>query len=148
VSLIDRLPTRRPRPARKHRAVDELERLRLKLQWADLFIKTQRVQLNDAELKLAASGSRQTELEERLLQQQAAITDLTAERDHLLEEVAALKRRFAAQLAADANTHRITVPPMVRPIDGPEDQATGPIDVTTLWDALGIQPVTDPGRIS
>ncbi|MEU9436546.1 hypothetical protein [Streptomyces sp. NPDC048252] len=152
MSLIDRLPTRRPRPARKHRAVDELERLRLKLQWADSLIKTQRVQLNDAELKLAASGSRQIELEERLLQQQAAITDLTAERDHLEREVAALKRRFAAQLAADANTHRITVPPMVRDTSAIEDQATGPINVRSLREAaaaglLGpIHAVTDPGR--
>jgi hypothetical protein len=36
---------------------------------------------------------------------------------------------------------------MVRDISAIEDQATGPIDVKTLWEALGVRPVTDPGRI-
>jgi hypothetical protein len=134
-------------PRSRHRAVDEVDRQKALRVGADLLVRTQRVQLNDLERKLAATGSRQAEAEELVVQQQADIDELTDERDALLAEVAALKRRFAAQLAADANAHRITVPPAIRPIDGPEDQATGPIDVKTLWAALGVQPVTDPGRI-
>jgi hypothetical protein len=134
-------------PRTRHRAIDEVDRQKALRVGADLLVRTQRVQLNDLELKLAASGSRQTEMEERIVQQQAAITDLTAERDHLAEENAALQRRFAAQLAADANAHRITVPPAFRDTSAVEDQATSPIPVRTLWDALGVQPVTDPGRI-
>lgn len=147
MTLTDLLPARRPRPQRKHRAVDEVERLKLKLQWANSLIKTQCVQLDDAEAVRAWTATQLAAAEELVVKQQADLDDLTAERDCLAEEVAALKRRFAAQLAADANTHRITVPPMVRDTSAIEDQATGPIDVRTLWDALGVKAVTDPGRI-
>ncbi|WP_405964780.1 hypothetical protein OG713_34590 [Streptomyces sp. NBC_00723] len=134
-------------PRTRHRAVDEVDRQKALRLGADLRVRTQRVQINDLERKLAATGSRQAEAEELVVQQQATINDLTAERDCLLEEVAALKRRFAPQLAADANAHRVTVPPMIRDTSALEDQATGPIDVRPLWAALGVQAVTDPGRI-
>jgi hypothetical protein len=151
VSLADlipvRLPARKPRPQAKHRAADEVERLRMKLQWAHSLIRTQQVRIDDAEIRNDWTAAQQIAAEELVVQQQAAIDDLTAERDGLLEEVAALKRRFAAQLAADANATRITVPPMIRDTSALEDQATGPIDVRPLWAALGVQAVTDPGRI-
>jgi hypothetical protein len=134
-------------PRTRHRAVDEVDRQKALRVGADLLVRTQRVQIDDLERKLAATGAFRAEAEELVVQQQADIDDLTAERDALLEEAAALKRRFAAQLAADANAHRVTVPPMIRDTSALEDQATGPIPVQALWDALGVQPVTDPGRI-
>ena len=138
ISIFDRTP-RQP----KHSAPAEVERLRQRLKWADLRIKTQCVQLDD-------TAAKQAEAEELVVQQQADIDELTVERDYWRDEALALKARFSAQLAADANAHRITVPPMVRPVDGPEDQATGPIDVRPLWaaaDAGLLGPVTDPGGV-
>jgi hypothetical protein len=49
VSIIDRLPTRRTRPARKHRAADEVERLKFLLGGANALIKGLGVQLDDQE---------------------------------------------------------------------------------------------------
>ncbi|MFF1544138.1 hypothetical protein [Streptomyces sp. NPDC058291] len=135
-------PTRQP----KHSAPAEVDRLRLKLGWANDLIRTQRVQIDDAEKRNDWRASCQAKAEELVVKLQADVDDLTAERDGLAEELAALKRRFAAQLAADANTYRITVPPMVRDTSAIEDQATCPIPVHTLWEALGLGPVTDPGR--
>jgi hypothetical protein len=65
-------------------------------------------------------------------------------------EALALRARLAPFLAAEANSNRIDVPPMVRDTDDPADQATTPIDVRPLWVALGIGPtvaVTNPGHV-
>jgi hypothetical protein len=70
-----------------------------------------------------------------VVQQQADIDDLTAERDHWRDDALALRARFGAQLAAEANANRIDVPPMIRDTSAIEDQATGPIDVRPLWAA-------------
>ncbi|MEZ3180343.1 hypothetical protein KYY02_17110 [Streptomyces pimonensis] len=72
--------------------------------------------------------SKRHEAEEIVVQQLASIEALRAENDQLYAELLALK-------AAAANAGAVTVPPMVRPIDGPEDQATAPIDVRPLWAA-------------
>lgn len=149
MSLIDRLPTRRPRPQAKHRAVDEVERLKLKLQWANALIRTQCVQLDDAEAVRAWTATQQATAEELVVKLQADVDDLTAERDGLLGEVAALKARFAPELAADANATAITVPCGYRDTSAIEDQATGPINVQALWtarDAGLLGPVLDPGH--
>lgn len=53
----------------------------------------------------------------------------------LVAEVNELRAQLAPYLAAEANANRITVPPSIRPISGPEEQATGPIDVRALWNA-------------
>ncbi|MCX4596174.1 hypothetical protein OG819_42935 [Streptomyces sp. NBC_01549] len=58
-----------------------------------------------------------------------------------------LRAQLAPFLAAEANANRVDVPPMVRPIDGPEDQATGPIYVKPLWEALGVH-YAGPGAAS
>lgn len=103
--------------------------------------------------ELTAERGRMTaQFEEAAVAHQAELKDLTAERDHLAGEVAYLREKFAPELAAEANANKVTVPPMVRDTSDPADQATGPIDVTTLWAArdaglLGIGPVLDPGRI-
>lgn len=135
VSLLPvRLELRR-RPTRKHRAVDEVSRLRGFLAGAHQLINGLQLQLDEADARHAATVAKQAEAELLVVQQQADIEDLTAERDVLLAEVLRFRARFGAQLAAEANAHRIDVPPMVRPIDGPEDEATGPIDVRPLWEA-------------
>jgi hypothetical protein len=75
---------------------------------------------------------------------------MQSERDEWRDEALALRAKFGPQLAAEANAHRVDVPPMVRDTAAMEDQATGPIDVTTLWaarDAGLLGPVTDPGHV-
>lgn len=137
VSLLPvRLDLRRrtPRP-RKHRAVDEVTRLRSFLAGAHQLINGLQLQLEAADARHAATVAEQAEAELLVVQQQADIEDLIAERDHWRADALALRARFGAQLAAEANANRVDVPPMIRPIDGPEDQATGPIDVRPLWKA-------------
>ena len=68
----------------------------------------------------------------------------------LAGEVAYLRDRFGQQLADEANAAAVDVPPGIRPIDGPEDEATGPINIKALWEARDaglLGPVTDPGRV-
>jgi len=80
---------------------------------------------------------------------EAAATQMRVERDEWRDRALALQARFGAQIAAEENANRITVPPMVRPISGPEEQATGPIDVRALWDARDaglLGPVLGPGH--
>ncbi|MFE2710535.1 hypothetical protein ACFXKI_00740 [Streptomyces mirabilis] len=73
---------------------------------------------------------------------ETAAACMQSERDEWRDEALALRARFGPQIAAEANATRVDVPPMVRPIDGPEDQATAPIDVRPLWQALGLGTVT------
>lgn len=87
-----------------------------------------------------------------------AAAAMQSERDELLEECAEwrveaqdLGKRLAPFLAAEANATAVTVPPMVRDTSAIEDQATGPINVTALWEARDaglLEPVLDPGRIT
>jgi ATP-dependent helicase YprA (DUF1998 family) len=152
-TLTDLLPVRiglgdrTHRPARKHRAVDEVTRLRSLLDGANTLIRGLQLQVAERDTALAETAAHQAEAEELVVQQMADIDDLTAERDELLAEVLKFRARFGPQLAAEANANRITVPPMVRDTTAIEDQATGPIDVRPLWDAHGIRPVTDPGEV-
>jgi len=101
--------------------------------------------------ELGETAAKQGAAEELVVQQQADIDDLTAERDEWRNEALRLRARFGPQIAAEANAHAVDVPPGIRPIDGPQDQATGPIYVKPLWDALGAGPtaaVTDPGHVA
>lgn len=134
----------------KHSAPAEVERLRAKLAGAELLMADYRLQLDDKERELVNVRAKQGEAEEIVVQQLADIDDLKAERDELLAEVLKFRARFGPQLAAEANAHRITVPQMVRDTSAIEDQATGPIDVRTLWaarDAGLLGPVTNPGHV-
>lgn len=135
----------------RRRAVDEVQRLREQ----EISLLTNLHAAGDEiaflQQTLAAVRRRQGEAEEIVVQQQADLIDVTAERDALAEEVAALKRRFGAQLAAEANAARIDVPPMVRDTSAMEDQATEPINVRPLWEALNrryLGPVLDPGHVT
>lgn len=79
-------------------------------------------------------------------QQRRAEAELVAacvqsERDDLADEVVQLRRELAPYLAAEANAGAVTLPPVYRDTSDPADQATGPIDVRPLWEAIGIGPV-------
>ena len=78
-----------------------------------------------------------------------AAAQMRMERDEWRDMFLALQARFGPQLAAEANANRVDVPPMVRDASAIEDQATGPINVTALWDAREaglLGPVLDPGH--
>ncbi|CAM5386417.1 hypothetical protein STENM36S_06310 [Streptomyces tendae] len=128
----------------RRRAIDKVAELRDE----NRRLLTQLFDASDAyqilQQHLAETTARQAEAEELVVQQQADIDDLNAENDQLRDELAKLKVRFGPELAADANTQAITVPPMIRDIDGPEDQATAPIPVLTLQQAFGS---TDPAHV-
>lgn len=71
-------------------------------------------------------------------QQQAADAELVVVcQQDAIEKLAAEVTRLRAQLA---NLSAIDVPPMERDTSDGADQATGPIDVQTLWQAHGIGP--------
>jgi cell division protein FtsB len=95
--------------------------------------------------QLAETAVRQAEAEEIIVQQLANLDDLHAENEQLRDELAALKVRFGPALAAEANANAISVPSMVRPIDGPEDEATQPIPVVPLHEAPFA--TTDPAHV-
>jgi chromosome segregation ATPase len=147
VTITDLIPALKGTGRR--RAVDEVDRLRdenrsllTRLMAADDAFALLRQDLADAHAK-------QAEAEELVVQLQADKDDLAAERDGLAEELAALKLKFAPQLAAEANATRVTVPPMHRDNSAIEDQATQPIPVLHLPDAAAaglLGPVLDPGQ--
>lgn len=147
MSVIDRIPGRE-KTTRRHRAVDEVKRLRaenrvlleMKAGWDETIVGLHQ--------ELARVRGEQAEAELTVVALQADKDDLVDERDQLEATVAALRAQLAPYLAAEANAHAVTVPPMVRDTTDGADQATAPIDVRPLWEALGIGPVTDPGQTS
>lgn len=151
MTLTDFLPRlgRLERPVRKHRATDEVARLRHLLDGAHALIAGLQLGHDDKDQHIAVARARQGEAEELVVQQQADLEELTVDRNRWRDDALALRARFGAQMAVEANAAAVTVPPMIRPIDGPEDQATGPIDVRALWDARDaglLGPVLDPGH--
>jgi len=134
----------------RRRAADKVEELRRDLTQALTFLHAAGDEIALLQQDLADARRKQAEAEEIIVQQLANLDDLRAERDEILTELLALKRRFGPQLAAEANANAVTVPPWVRDTSDPADQATGPIDVSPLWaarDAGLLGPLTDPGRI-
>lgn len=95
----------------------------------------------------------EAQLDQAGIDYSGALDDLRQAREERNEwrgQALALRARFGAQLAAEANANRIDVPPMVRDTTAVEDQETGPIDVRALWDARDaglLGPVTDPGHV-
>ena len=146
------LPVRfglRRAPARKHRAVDEVTRLRAFLDGANIFIRGLQMSLAGEEAWHARTAEGWAYSELTVAQQQATIAELTDERNYWRDEALRLRARFSGPLAAEANANAITVPCGIRDTSAVEDQATGPIDVRPLWaarDAGLLGPVTDPGR--
>ncbi|MEV5414766.1 hypothetical protein [Streptomyces albogriseolus] len=139
-----------PKGTGRRRAADKVEELR-----RDIFhLLTQKAAADDAFMllhqELADARGKQAEAEEIVVKQLADIDELTEERDYWRDTALALQKRFAAELATEANANAVTVPSWVRDTSDPADQATGPIDVSPLWaarDAGLLGPVTDPGRI-
>lgn len=149
MTLNDLIPGLKGTGAR--RAVDKVDELRDENR--RLLTITHRAGDDIAHLQqqLADTAAKQGKAEELVVQLKADLDDLTDERDQLRAEVLRFQARFGGQLAAEANAHRIDVPPMERDTTAIEDQATGPIDVRPLWEALGTGPtaaVTDTGHIT
>lgn len=106
------------------------------------------IELTTENDELKAERNRlEDEFDTAAIDRSAALEDLQAAE----REIAYLQKRLAPYLADEANAHRVTVPPMERDTSDPADQATGPINVTALWEARDaglLEPVTDPGRIT
>ncbi|MFD7705591.1 hypothetical protein [Streptomyces sp. NPDC059786] len=145
MTITDLIPSLKGRGRR--RAVDEVERLRENeiVLLRDLHAAGDEIALLGQ--ALAEARACQGEAELVVVCQQADIDDLTAERNALQSEVGFLRRKFAAELADEANAAAVDVPPMTRI---GTDQDTGAVDVTTLWDAAdaGLLPGSGPGRLS
>jgi hypothetical protein len=144
VTLNDLIPALKGHGRR--RAVDEVERLRERGQQLETALGSAGDEVALLRWDLTVAHHHLDEAQEIVVQQQATVDELTTERDYWRDEALALKARFGPHLAAEANANRIDVPRMVRDTTAIEDQATGPIDVRPLWDAVGIRPVTDPGH--
>jgi hypothetical protein len=79
-----------------------------------------------------------------------AAAQMRMDRDEWMAEALRLRALLAPYKAAEANAHRIDVPPIQRDTTAIEDQATGPIDVRTLREAADaglLGPVTNPGHV-
>lgn len=119
----------------RHKAIDEVARLRHQLDGAGLLFAGMRLQVaqaEDARDKANAKANRLQEAEAHAEKAEAQMRAMAAELAEL--------RAFHATATA------VTVPPMVRDTTAGEDQATAPTDVRPVWEALGIGPVTNPGQ--
>lgn len=138
-----------PKGTGRRRAVDKLAEVRRDLAKALTYLHAAGDEIALLRNDVIEAQRKQAEAEEIVVQQQADIDDLRAERDELLAEVLALRARFSAQLAAEANANRINVPPMVR-IGADQDTHPHGINAMPLWEARDaglLGPVTDPGRV-
>lgn len=90
------------------------------------------------ERTLADTIAKRAEAEMVVVCQAAEIDDLKAERDQLQAELATVRSVLAPHLAAEANAAAVTVPQMERDTSAIEDQATAPIQVTTLREHFAI----------
>lgn len=152
MSLIDRLPTRRPRPARKHRASDHIAALKAE-HAADLAeLGDEIVQLRKSNVKLVRSLA---SADEFFRQQDANMTAL--ERELAAEQRAraiaeadiATRDRWIADLKRDLGDTRERM--KVNALAETAVTETQEIPVITLHEAAAagrLGPVTDPGRIS
>jgi len=149
VTLTELIPGLRGSGSR--RAVDKVAELRREnvILLSNLHAAGDEVALLRQDLDEART--RQGDAELIVVQQQADIDELTTDRNEWRDRALQLQARFGPQLAAEANAARVDVPPMVRDTSAIEDQATGPINVTALWEARDaglLGPVTDPGHIA
>lgn len=131
-AILDRL-----RPTGLHRAVDEVERLTEKVRRLETQLRQvtaeKRAAMDTADnLRVRACGA---ETVAACLDQQ--LEEATARNEQLDSEATVLRARLGPYLAADANQNAITVPASVRDTRDVADQATEPINVLPLWDALG-----------
>ncbi|MFD5137495.1 hypothetical protein ACFWMX_14835 [Streptomyces sp. NPDC058378] len=90
------------------------------------------------EQALAEANAYRAEAEIVVVCQGAEIDDLKDERDQLRAELTNVRSLLAPYLAAEATAGAITVPEMERDTSAIEDQATAPIEVTTLREQFGV----------
>src|SRR5690606_25867082 len=150
VSLTDRIPALKGTGRR--RAVDKVSELRAETRRLRTLIAGAGDAFALLHQQLAEAHGKQAEAEETVVQQQATIDDLTAERDSWRDDALAHRARFGPQIAAEANANRVSVPSWVRDTSDPADQATEPqgINVRPLWAAAEaglLRAVTDPGEV-
>lgn len=108
----------RPRP--KHRATDEVNRLRIELARKDQAID-------------AADG-----LIGRLKASNDQLLTKATRYDEAEAYAAAVRQELNELRAFRATTLAVTVPPMERDTSDGADQATQPIDVRPLWERFGV----------
>ncbi|WP_097982860.1 hypothetical protein [Streptomyces sp. f150] len=132
------LGIRRPR---KHRAVDEVGRLREENHrlLTQLFGARDHIAIQDQQL--ADVRAKRAEAEQVVVCLDADLRDRTTERDQARDEIRQLHAQLAPYLAADANANAVTVPPAERDTTAFEDQATAPIDVRELQARFTAGPV-------
>ncbi|MEU1087704.1 hypothetical protein ABZ401_12890 [Streptomyces sp. NPDC005892] len=125
---------RRTKPAR-HRLASRAE-LQQELQQLRSQVVGASTTITALDTRLAEASTQRAEAEQVVLCLGTELDDRTAERDQALAEAAYLRAQLAPYLAAEANNAAITVPDAVRDTTAVEDQATTPIDVRPLWEAL------------
>lgn len=121
----------------RHRAIDRVAELQTRLDAADTLLDRLVREHHEMHTAWRFAERKAANAEDVVVWQDATITDLTAQRDQLLDQARTLRDQLAPYLAAEANTRAITVPPMVRDTTDGADQATEPIPVITLQQAFG-----------
>ncbi|MGC4925619.1 hypothetical protein [Streptomyces sp. DT117] len=125
----------------KHRAVDEVGRLREENHRLLTQLFGARDHIAVHEQQLADVRAKRAEAEQVVVCLAADLDDRTEERDQALAEATALRAQLAPFLAAEANANAITVPTSVRDTSRFEDQATAPIDVSDFRTRFTAGPV-------
>lgn len=148
MTLADLIPALKGPGSR--RAVDKVAELRTENTRLLTFLHGAGDEIALLRWDVTVAVTRQGEAEEAAAQMRMERDTAVEERDEWRDEALRLRAKFSAQLAAEANAQRVDVPPAIRPIDGPEDEATAPIDVRPLREAAAaglLGPVIDPGRV-
>jgi len=160
VSISIPFAGRREKPRRKHRAADRIAELEVQHEAELAALREENVTLLNRQASsddffailwhdvVTTNGALSQEKQARGDAEEAA-AQMRMERDEWRDKALALQARFGPQIAAEENANRIDVPPMIRDTSDPRDQATGPINVTALWEARDaglLGPVTDPGH--
>lgn len=133
-----------------HRIQDENDRLKRTV----AKLRRWQEQANDYFQRLTADRAEvyvcwQDEHDRRLAAETVA-SQMQSDRDAWRAEALALRARFGAHIAAEANANRVNVPPMQR-IGADQETAPQGIDVRSLRDAAAvgpIGPVMDPGHVA
>ncbi|TGB11588.1 hypothetical protein [Streptomyces sp. MZ04] len=144
MSLTDLIPGKRDKQPNRHRADDRIARLEKHLA---------AVQADNAKLlnrQMAADDYFAILIDDRnqvydawrhegrkRAEAEIAAGLMQSDRDQAIADREADAAELAELRVYKANAEAVTVPPMERDTTAIEDQATGPIDVRPLWEALG-----------
>ncbi|MBT3077571.1 MULTISPECIES: hypothetical protein [Streptomyces] len=128
------LGIRRPR---KHRAVDAVANLRNENHRLLTQLIGARDHIGVQEQQLAEVRAKRAEAEQVVTCLDADLRERTEELEQALARIRQLQTQLAPILAAEATANAVTVPAAIRDIGRFEDQATEPIRVRPLWEAIG-----------